>query len=91
MPMLYGSAMTGATRARSSVVERPTHNRVVTGSNPVGPTTVRRAAPLLVRRTGFTFQAANFQAANLGGGGGVISSGRYLAGAVEQRMGRSES
>ena len=90
MPMLYGSAMTGATRARSSVVERPTHNRVVTGSNPVGPTTVRRAAPLLVRRTGFTFQAANFQAANLGGGG-VISSGRYLAGAVELRMGRSES
>ena len=69
MPMLYGSAMTGATRARSSVVERPTHNRVVTGSNPVGPTTVRRAAPLLVRRTGFTFQAANFQVANLGGGG----------------------
>lgn len=84
MPMLYGSAMTGATRARSSVVERPTHNRVVTGSNPVGPTTVRRATPLLVRRTGFTFQATNL-------GGGVISSGRSLAGAVELRMGRSES
>ena len=95
--MRYGSAMTGTARARarSSAVERPTHNRQVTGSIPVGPTSELRcagggpAAPAVALcpppavATRLSLESGDFSALNLGGGGGGVNSAvRDLAGAI---------